>query len=909
MSEVDDLLRTHESDKSCVFVFPSEVAADWMLKHLLADRGQEPVRDQAAVPRGKCISWDRFKEETLVPPESLSPANSMSRTLFLEDLLAANRKSPLFRELIAPEHAASSGAHLPFLKRILPLIGQTERLLAQAGKALTEGKRADLSLLATRYRKFLRDAKLYEPDDLDPVFHPGAKHYVIFHTEVIEDWDAVAPLFRGRKTVRAAQPEPAVTPPALAVYAGLEEEIDALMRRIHELLEAGIDPSHIAVTAAGLDEIALPLADSARRFDLRLVINAGRPLTEYPGANLLTQAMETVDSRYDLRALETLLNNRSVPWKDQAAAITLLSFGLENNCLKNYDADGRPFDLWEHHLRRRRGAPGLDAAAALYRSLRMHFTALTTADSFASVKKAFTKFRAVMLDTERLGERERRCLDLALDKLDELDETARALPLPSPASPCRVWLDCLGETHYVPPAREPGIHVYPYRVSAGIRPDHHFLINACEEATRIVLPPLPFLAADEQARLGIADRDISDAFLSLYLVSGRSVTTSCSRQGFGRVRLPPPFFVKQAAIAEATGIGAESDGAVYTDEERYFLQPDTKLPRRLFALQKTGLAAAARWGQAAPVRFTASPVAPAELRQAVIAALTDEDGFLVLSPTDLDRFASCPFGFLLQKAGGLTEEENVFAQEKNLWRGNFIHAVFERFFTELKTGRGRFERAAATRLETEILAAADEEAARWERSRALPLPPLWHTLYDGMRRGFAAFIAPTVEAFDDFEITAVEEFYSVRWEDEKIALSGKIDLVGRSEEGLIVIDYKANKVPTKSEVAPAEGEPASLQIPCYIILAGGSGPPVAAASYYSFKNEQYSHVLHPKAKAYLAAETIAQAVERTRQRILAVAGMIRAGDFTIGERGPAACDGCSLRPVCRRKYFLRLETT
>lgn len=927
MSDVEALMRERLGEPDTVFVFPSEVAADWTLRSLLGPGG-------SALPRNTCVSWDKFKEETFASPEGRRPANGIVRRLFLEALLGENARRPVFRSLIPPEHAAAGPAHLSSLKPVLPLIGRTEKLLGRAGNAIDAAKRSDLALLAARYREFLDAAGLFEPDDAAQEFVPGKKTYLVFYPEVIEDWNDAAPALRGNPAVRAigAGPGEAGANVSLDVFPGIEDEMSALMLALRALLDSpapGGRINRIAVTAAGLDELALPLADAARRYDVPLLVNSGRPLAAYPGVNVLGQAAAAVASGYGLRALETLIGNRSVPWKDHEAADRLLRFGLENNCVRNFTADDRPFDLWEYHLRRAAAAGGrhdtrFSAAASFYRSLRTSLDGLSGAATFDEVKRRFTKFRAVFFEGGNFGDEERRCLELALDRLDELRETARALPLPPPASPFRVWLDVLSETRYVPPDREAGVPVYPYRVSAGIRPEHHFIVNVSEETTRVVVPPFPFLSVDEQARLGLADSDSSDAFLSLYGVSGKTVRMTGARAGFGRVRLPPPFFVRTGALRERlAGEEAESDG--YAAEERFFLGAETTPPEPLFPLQAGGMAAAAVRTAAPGNRraslFTESPVSPEALRRAVVERLSDGDGLLSLSPSDLERFTACAFRFLLEKAAGLEAPESDFAQDRAFWQGTFIHRVFERFFRRLKEERGRFEAAARARLRDDVLRAAEEEARAWEKFEPLPLPPLWRTMTREMAGGFRAFVDNTAEAFGDFGILSVEGAFSLPWAEKGLTLSGKIDLLGLNEHGLLIVDYKKNKAPSKRDLLPDNGGPVSFQIPCYVMLAEEGSPKgdaaleaggrVAAASYYSFEKERYRHVLHPEAKAWYTADAMRGVIEGARAALASMADRIRAGDFAIGfasdRTGGRACRDCAFRAVCRRKYFLRFD--
>ncbi len=199
----------------------------------------------------------------------------------------------------------------------------------------------------------------------------------------------------------------------------------------------------------------------------------------------------------------------------------------------------------------------------------------------------------------------------------------------------------------------------------------------------------------------------------------------------------------------------------------------------------------------------------------------------------------------------------------------------------------------------------DAESAVWETSGPLPIPPLWRTLREDLAPGFAAFLEETAAVFGECEIMDAERFAVRTWEKEKTALRGKIDLMLRTEDGIVLIDYKTKNVPKPAAIAPENGAASSFQIPCYILLAEREGERAAVASYYSFDNRKYTHVCHPRAgKRYFSPEKMVAVTADTERIILQSADNIRRGDFTGQASGYDHCRDCSLRPVCRRQYHL-----
>ncbi len=903
MKGVLETMLCHGGDRRHVFVFPSEVAAEWALVRLLEHGGRR------VLPRDVCISWDSFKERTLSGPAGTRPVDNVARTLFSQALLEENASAPFFSAIINPAYAHDARAFLPWLRRVLPGLEEGLDLVRRAGERIRPAKARDLSLLHARYTRFLAEAGLHEPDASPAAFDPRGCAYTIFHPEVITDWRKTEPVLRGHPAVTVFS-LPASGAPAggLTVFNDRETETDQVLLRVHELLAAGVGYSRVALTVAGLSAFAPALADAARRFDIRLRVNEGAALIDFPGVSFLNRAARVIASGFDLRAVESLLGDAALPWKKELPAAALVRFGLEHNCLGNYPDGNGVFDLWESRFRGVIAAGGTNAVrarapAALYRSLRTNLTRLARAASFTDLKKAVTVFRSVFLEDAFPSPAAGRNFDLALRRLDELTERSRRLPLPPPASPFGLWLDLLRDTHYVPPAPGPGLAVYPYRVSAGIMPDYHFVLNVCEELVRVPVRPYLFLSVDEEARLNLAETDASDAFLRLYLVSGREVSLSFSRQSGGTVRLPPPFFVKTGAVKEPDGPATVDP---YAREARAFTDAGAAPPPYLFSLQRQGLSLAS--AVPAPSReemFTLCPVSPPSLLESVLKAVMDQEGRIALTPTDLETFQTCAFRYLLTKAAGWRAWEHDFAQDDRRWYGTFIHRTLELFFRGLmETG----DRLSPGRLPSgrEVMHAA-LAAAEAEKTDGgtLPVPPLWEAMRDDLLPGLNAFLEKTVNAYGECEIKGVEYPLNRVWEKERISLAGTVDLMLATGFGTALVDYKIKYVPGKKDLAPVHGAPVSLQIPCYLLLAAEHGNIPAAAAYYSFEDRTYVHVCHPQAKKrYFGAGEIKAVVERTEETVLLTANKIRQGDFTGRGTDAGSCRACPLRAVCRRKYHL-----
>jgi hypothetical protein len=134
---------------------------------------------------------------------------------------------------------------------------------------------------------------------------------------------------------------------------------------------------------------------------------------------------------------------------------------------------------------------------------------------------------------------------------------------------------------------------------------------------------------------------------------------SYARQGFQGSHLPPGFFVAARAVREAESPAPHPDLL----EERLWLGgPAPESPPS--APRQAGFRRALRTALAPKgLDLTRSPLARSDLRERALEALRDKEGLLGVSPTGLQLFRQCPFGFLLERLLGLQQQEGP-------WRWN-----------------------------------------------------------------------------------------------------------------------------------------------------------------------------------------------------------------------------------------------
>jgi RecB family exonuclease len=378
-----------------------------------------------------------------------------------------------------------------------------------------------------------------------------------------------------------------------------------------------------------------------------------------------------------------------------------------------------------------------------------------------------------------------------------------------------------------------------------------------------------------------------------------------SRQSGGSVRLPPAFFVKRNAIVDPAG---QIDDP-YQRETRFFSSGSEDPPEIVFSLQRKGISRAA----AVPPsgngdRFTSAPVTPDSLTSQIMQAVRDRDGNISLTPTDMETYFSCAFRFLLEKYAGLSEREYTVTGYDRLSYGTFIHRVFERFFRSLLESQPEFSAARLNGYRGMMADMIAAEEAAWKNGGPLPIPPLWRTMREQLIPGFTAFLEQTAEHFDGMTILHAEHPVTKIWKNQRTALSGTLDLLVRTQDGPVLIDYKTKNIPGRNDMLCADGPPASFQIPCYLLLADAAGTETVNAAYYSFEHRAYTQVCHPRAKKrYFSPEEMKAVMIAVQECIFQAAELIRAGDFTGARTDATLCRHCTLRMVCRKKYHLLLD--
>jgi ATP-dependent helicase/nuclease subunit B len=269
----------------------------------------------------------------------------------------------------------------------------------------------------------------------------------------------------------------------------------------------------------------------------------------------------------------------------------------------------------------------------------------------------------------------------------------------------------------------------------------------------------------------------------------------------------------------------------------------------------------------------------------------------VYAVSSIERYLDCPFkyfaAYVLRLPEERAEESGLTPQE----RGQFLHEVFEAFFSEWQSsGRGTLttENIADALAIFESIAEA-QLAALPESDRALERTHLLGSAAaPGLaERAFAFEIehgGEVVERLLEHELEGAFVFETAAGP-RTVRLRAKADRIDlMADSTLRVVDYKLGKAPKPHR---------ALQLPVYGVCAEqsldgrhGRSWTLGRAGYVAFREKNAFVALG-------ASSSLAEAVDAGGARLLAAIHGIERGEFPPNPDEPCICTRCAYASVCR----------
>lgn len=888
------------------YIFPSEIVASFWRKEIL--RREPPGSGVSALRTDRYLSWDKFKEIRFSVERKEKPANKLIRSLFAADILSENGSpatGPVFRALINPDFLENSASFLSYIVSILPGLSVAESLDPQTvDKELYQ----DLHYLLGRYNSFLNENGLFEPGYERLPVSAVTDDAVLFFPEVLDDFHEYSSIIEQSESIKLVRHSTyrAREETNLLLFDNQLYEIRWVLNQVEQLLEEGTEPDRIAITAATEDTADFLFREGALR-GIPLLRRRGRNLLDYAPGRLFTLLQECYETDYSLDSLKRLLLHHGYPWQTPQLGRRLIRFGIENHCISNFSVDRHRHNIWIQNLERL----GMRSLLGFFKTLSASISAIINAPDYKELRKRINGFISRFIDNDRWQGDGLRVLQRCFNVLDDLDDaSARITGITSPP-PFTMFINALKDELYVPVIRNEGVPVYPYRVAAGIYPEHHFVAGTTQAGTEITISGYPFLREDQKSRNGLNDIDLTDQFLSLYEFSGREVSLTCSKESLKGRELVPGYFVLNNNIEERAreydrfiherllwgGKAPKQNG----NEPEESLQ--TIYQNTIYPLQYEGFTSISTTGFGEKSDdFTAVRIPSPELADRLASNRRNDNGVLSLGHSDIADYQNCGFHYLLAHLLELEEMNYELAYFDPLLAGTFTHTVAYRLFQKIKKAHGRFRTDKIDEYRAFLEEVLNGVVRRWEKEETIFFPPVWAGFIDTVRRMVDRLLGEEAETFPEFDISELERSESLAVNENTVLLKGRIDRLSQTDNGTAVIDYKRTLRLTRKDCIGNDTLPVTYQLPFYAYLLENNGIPVSSCSYYGMRNGTYKHLFGENLKgAWLdrnGLDRLTELMELQLERLLA--GM-KEGDYRVTGN---ECGGCPYRSVCREKYTL-----
>jgi hypothetical protein len=916
---IEEILFPALADRGTRFVFPSGICAeDWLARSL----GEGGAR---ALEAGRFLGWDRFKEASAAA-DGRTPADDPVRRIFAAGQLEENARGPFLETIVPPEYARDWQPFAGYVARRLPALGSLPEAL-RAARAQDDPRAADWIALRSRYAGFLarigRFEPSYEPRALGAL--PGRT--VVFFPELIEDfreYEAALARFPSIRIVRlpAAFPGARLRRPRTALG-----ELRDVLSEVGALLDRGVEAADIAITIAGLDRYLPYLEREAALLSVPIAPRAGTSLAATAGGRLFAAMREAGASNFSYGSLRDLLLSPAWPLRDRPLARALLAEGRRLHAVAPWIEAGRRIDAWEASL-----SGGLKS---WYLGLRRRIADFTRSESFSALLKSYNVFKSEFLAAEREAWDEGTDLSLArcVEELGRLVDAEKATSERAGAASLGLYMSVLEDTRYVRAGREPGVGVSDWRVSAGTRPDYHFVLGASQDALSVPARGYDFLGESLGARVGAAicadpaeaGRDAGPDFIRAYALSGKTVVFSCPEAGWDGEAAVHGFL--QSLAGPGDGGGEFARDTAYRDEAAW-LSGRGRAPERLHRAQRAGIAAALEARE--PPSADDLELEPATAARAADSLRRkgpggEREALRSIDSTAIDNYLDCPFRYLYLRLLKTEAESSGIDFVDALFLGDVYHEALARLFARIRDADGRFrpERREDYRgLVGECLKEAFERLAD-ERG---PFVAVVLEAYRGRLEGYLGLLLEAeAEYFPGLEVGPIEESLELPYPALAggFILRGRIDRISRSERGAVVVDYKKGRIPARSRVAPdAEGAIAEAQIPCYLRLvsSGAGGEAIDSAWYFSIEGADgqaaaraacaFGDAEDTGRGAYVPREALGSFLAAFDAALRGVAEGIARGSYPLApkEAQRGVCEGCGARGICRERYALRFRS-
>lgn len=908
-STIEDCIRRYGTDARTCFVFPSRIASRlWMHRALV-------LTGLAAVPAELFIAWDAFKAECCIAQaKNKNPASQIIRLLFAYHIAADNAaaEKPFLQNIIPADYAADGAIFAQWIAGILPQLDHWEKRAVQH-TASSDAEAADLHLLKKTYTEFLDSHRLFEPSWAGAEFIPQVRQYILLYPELMEDFDEYRGLLEERPEL-SVLPAPAfnagTTP--LIQFGTMREEIRSTVLAVEQLLTSGVPADDIALSIAGIEEVAPYLK---REFALRNIpaeFRLGFKLGEQQAGLLFTLLEQCVQEHYSFGSLKPLLLNPHIPWKHPQQIQAVINFGIKNNCLVSWK-DGEHYkNIWKEAFKLpipynpHSSVEAEQAEKEQAKDWLLPFMKaaerLVQAKTFSEVQRQYILFRTQYLNIDGFSFEDNAVIGRCVTLMQELTQLEQDFADCLPAQPYRFFTAQLAREIYVPQNTGRAVSIFPFRVAAATPFAHHFVLNCNQKASRVIYQKLPFLRKDKREELGVVEKDATQAFFAVYAEYG-AVRFSASEQTFSGFTVSNGIFTAFAPRPDLNN----SDSLL---QEYRFFKREEPAPETLYSVQKAGFEQFAGIKQERGFSFLTEPFnGSLPVLSEKLKAGHYTDGAFRISQSGLHLFSDCPAQWFLSSALSIDEEDTDAELFNPRYIGIICHRILERLYQRIRETDRVFISAHLADYREWAESIFNETVHSQTDFRGPLAAPFIESIKKRSLKSVDFVLTFDAEKLDGYAPYLMEGELQYRSGD--ILYHGLVDRISYQEaEGrAVIIDYKTGKVPSATDYTSEAMR--DFQMPMYIFLAENRlKQEVLHAFFLGITKEERRYIVNDKevipqdsARSSKTREEFEPSIQAFLQIAQEYAQQVGMEDF----RKPAAvqwqdCMGCPYHTICRTTF-------
>ncbi len=929
---IEETLKNNVSDVDSYFVFPTQLAAD-----LWADRITQ-VSSTKAVASERFLAWDDFKASSIKSQHQDKKAvPSQLRKIFTTQLIAQNAKAPFFSDVIVPKYARNASGFASSISSLLPSLKLWKEKFDSLNKA-PDDEDKDLIILYEKYKTFLETHNLFEPAWETPPFNRDGKKYFVFFPEILSDYleyKAILNEAQDITVINLPLEEDSTSPVSDCSFfenSRIElKNIALYLRKIHE--EKGISWQDMAINVPDLKTMGDYIDRELELFRIPHVMRSSKTLGQSGAGTFFQLVQNAVQNNFDFYSILSLLFNTTLPWKEPSKNTELIRLGKENNCLVNFEYDGKKIDVWKESLSHGTLTEGIKN---YYEQLKSDIENIAMSKTFASVRQAYFSFRGHFFNMNECPPESDRILSRCISELGSLIDLEEEFPQCNVPSPLGFFIEHLNDKDYLEQTESLGVQVLPYKTAATAPFLCHVIADSSQTSLSVVYKELPFLREDKRKIfLGHEDPNVSSNFIRLYAMNsiGTPAFFTCAMQTF------TSYAQVSSDLREVVCTSIfESHEDFYTSEKKWFQDERsldterTSFPQKITDIESLGFSSwqsSQKNNEGKGIQLQNADEAVKLTAKEKLFATDKKTGLelIKISYSELKKYLDCPRSFLMSWIMKLEEQKNEAELVSPFAMGNLYHKILELYCNALREKSLPIKAAENGLDETylNILNQKTEEAIEISKNSFLA-KELIKSTEDSLKTQMKKTVTEFSRLFDGCYVQETETSYEHHIPDTKILANGKIDCLLRDDDEYILVDFKSTAAAIPKNIffeedaskSESEQELPDFQMPMYLYLLENQrkAKKVENCCFFNIKESKAAYVLGGRLFSRIKAITPAARIkeqdiasfEKTmdvfKKTVLEVAESLENYDFSLNQISPlyTTCEKCQYFAICRKNF-------